>query len=498
MDEICEFLKSNGPQLSTAVAEYLCSYHGISPVAARQRISRTKGSINRLSMLRFPRKARFLYLEEQFASPWYWQNLEAVLRENTTAYGFALSALLARDGLCLERYFPIICGAPDKQKRHLSASAVLEGLLEAGLVVRVPSGGLSLISIRRNEQATHQKIPNFRARLTVENLLIDSVSTWLKNLNLVSYYSIRTRNDEKLPQVGTYNWDLSAPSYLNPMLKRSKKGEFVQGFWVCDVYLGGKLSVNAANTFLKKCRNSRAVRNLPRSMQMIVSYHYSKEAFLLLKENGVIPATVRNLFGRETEKALKKLVSALEPAYQSSLDAEQLDKVLDKLNRLSSDFGSLKGTLFELLVRDVKARNVPGVDFIEVNHISKLGGLEAETDVVVYSKGRGVWFIEAKAYNSSHPLPDKQVDRWLDHNIPTVAKFSRQQSAWKNENLTFEIWSTAPLSKDSIARIEEAGNKNVRRYSIIVKQADEIRNEFKNTRNKGLLNILEKYFLKKR
>lgn len=498
MDEVYKFLKSSGPHLSTTVAEHLCSYLGISSAAARQRVSRSKGSVKRLGVLPFPRKARFLYLEEQFASPWYWQNLREALRDNTTAYGYALAALLARDGMCLERYFPIICGAPDKQKGHLSASTVLERLLDAGLVERIASNGLSLISIRRDAETTRKKIPAFLARLEVEKLLIENVEVWLKNLNFVSYGSVRTRYDKELPKVGTYSWDVSAPSYLNPMLKRSKEGAFTPGFWVCDVFLGKSLSANGASTFLRKCQNTRALRSLAPSMQMLVAYKFSAEAFSLLKKNGVIPATVRNLFGRESEKVLKELIRTLASAYRNSIDSEELDRVLNELKRQKNNLGTLKGTLFELLVRDVMRANVSGVLSIVVGHISKLdGGKEAETDVVVHSKD-GVRFIETKAYNPYHPLPDAEVDRWLDHNIPTVTKFARLQSAWRNEKLTFEIWSTAPLSADSIARIEDAKKRNVRRYSIVVKQADEIRVEFKNTRDKGLQKLLKNHFLRKK
>lgn len=499
MNEISKYLKSNGPQLSTTVAEYLCSYLSISPAAARQRVSRTKGSVKRLGVLPFPRKARFLYLEEQFASPWYWENLETALQDNITAYGYALSALLARDGVCLEKYFPIICGAPEKQKGHLSASTVLDRLLESGLVERVSSRGLSLISIRRKEEVTRDIIPVTLSRITAENLLISNVENWLKNLNLVSYGNVRKRDDQDLPKVGTYNWDVSAPSYLNPMLKRSKEGTFVPGFWACDVHLGKTLSVGAATTFLVKCKNTRALRNLPPSMQMLVSYKFSEDAFSLLKKNGVIPATVRNLFGRESEKVLKNLVRTLELAYKKSVDPEELNEVLDELKKQKNNLGTIKGTLFELLVRDVMRLNIPGIHSIEVGHISKLdGGKKAETDVAVHSKGRGLYFIETKAYNPYRFLPDEEVDRWLDHNIPTVRKYIERQPNLRNENLTFEIWSTAPLSKASIDRIEVAKRRNIRRYSILVKQAEEIREEFQKTKDKALQNLLKNHFLVKK
>jgi len=497
MDEIFKYLKSHGPQLSTTVAEHLCNRLGISRAAARQRVSRTKGSVKRLGVLPFPRKARFLYLEEQFASPWYWQNLEQVLRENTTAYGYALSALLARDGMCFETYFPIICGAPEKQKGQLSASVVLDRLIEAGLVERVHAHGFAFISIRQKAETTQQIIPYILGRYEAERLLIDNVGTWLKNLNLVSYGSVRTRFDQDLPKVGTYYWDVSGPSYLSPMLKRSKEGTFNPGFWACDVFLGKTLSASAAGTFLRKCSNTRVLRNLPPSMQMIVAYQFSEEAFSLLKKNGVIPATVRNLFGREAEKALKGLVDTLASAYRETIDAEKLSNVLDELKRQKNDLGTLKGTLFELLVRDVLVENIPGIHSVEVGHIAKLDkDTKAETDVLVHSKA-GVRLIETKAYNPSYPLPDKEVDRWLDHNIPTVTKFARLQAAWRNEALTFEMWSTAPLSAESIARIEDARSRNAARYSIVIKQADEVRAEFLETKNKALQNILKNHFLKK-
>ncbi|GGF86638.1 hypothetical protein GCM10011319_52910 [Mameliella alba] len=48
---------------------------GISPVAARKRVSRLAGNVRCLGYITFPRKARYMYLEQQFGSPQYWENL---------------------------------------------------------------------------------------------------------------------------------------------------------------------------------------------------------------------------------------------------------------------------------------------------------------------------------------------------------------------------------------------------------------------------------------
>src|SRR5690606_6146328 len=115
-DLVESFLQSHGPRLSSEVADYLVQALGISPVAARKRVSRLAGNVRRLGYVTFPRKARFMYLEQQFGSPVYWENLVAALMQTKSAYGNALAALRQRGGAVPERLFPIVCGAPVKQQ----------------------------------------------------------------------------------------------------------------------------------------------------------------------------------------------------------------------------------------------------------------------------------------------------------------------------------------------------------------------------------------------
>lgn len=224
------FLKQEGPQLSTVVKAHLCNSLGISEVAARQRVSRAKLPVKKLGIINFPRNAKFLYLEDQFSSPQYWLRLNSVISKSNTSYGLALAALLARGGVCLEKHFPIICGAPIKQKKHLSADVILARLVEAKILKRYYKSGSNLISISQKDIDTDFYAENLFGRLAVESVLIESIQTWLKNLNLVSYNSIKTRDGDILPTVGTFAWDISGPTYLNLLSKRKGLMESVLAF----------------------------------------------------------------------------------------------------------------------------------------------------------------------------------------------------------------------------------------------------------------------------
>lgn len=186
-DLVESFLETHGPCLSSRVAEYLVVTLGISPVAARKRVSRLAGNVRRLGYITFPRKARYVYLEQQFGSPQYWENLVDALVQTKSAYGHAIAALRQRGGAVPERLFPIVCGSPVKQLKHLSAESVLKHLIEAGLLQRVALPRLGdCIAIVQEEGYYSGLAEMVRTRLITEGFLLTAVSDWLKKLGIVS------------------------------------------------------------------------------------------------------------------------------------------------------------------------------------------------------------------------------------------------------------------------------------------------------------------------
>lgn len=94
-DLLASLLRRDGPALSGDLARKM-QEHGLSPSAARQRVSRGAPNVYALKGLTFPKRARFLYHKDDFPSERYWVALFDVICRSGPAYGAAVGALRAR------------------------------------------------------------------------------------------------------------------------------------------------------------------------------------------------------------------------------------------------------------------------------------------------------------------------------------------------------------------------------------------------------------------
>jgi len=329
-DLVQSLLERLGPCVSTDLVAALVSEHGLSPANARQKVSRSK-SIKRLAYLPFPRNVRFVYLQSDYASPDFWRALTRDLLKHSVSYGGGLAALLAREGIMPVAHFAIACGAPEAQKRHVSAGAVLTRLKDAGLVQTFDVPGIGeCVELSQQVAARSYELAEMRARLRTEEVLLSAVKDWARNLGLVSYNNVKLRDeDSRQPKVGTFNWDLTAPSYLWPMAQWSGN-KSSPGFLVCDVLLGVNISVQELQPFLNKCQTLRSLRKVGRCLQIFVADGYEPEAFLQAKKHGVIPATTSTLFGYEVAKALRELTDLLKDVFPRTDTFERIDEVFKR------------------------------------------------------------------------------------------------------------------------------------------------------------------------
>lgn len=145
-----------------------------------------------------------MYLERDFGSRMYWATLTEALLKTNSAYGFAIAALRQRDGLVPEKHFQIVCGAPIKQKKHLSPDTIFTRLSEAGLLKKIAVPGLGdCITLVQADGYYDNKAQALRVRLITENILLCAIKDWLKKLGITSYDKTATRDQEALPKVGT-------------------------------------------------------------------------------------------------------------------------------------------------------------------------------------------------------------------------------------------------------------------------------------------------------
>ena len=498
---IVNALKRLGPCLSTDLTDYLVKQHRLTPAAARQRVSRAPAEVKSLGHLPFQRKSRFLYLQSDWASPRYWLNLYQAIDDTKGPYARALSAVRAREVLPIA-HFRIACGAPIAQKKQISADAVLQRLVSANVLVKEPLPGLGdCVMTKQMSEALAQEqefvIAMTRSRLIAESILLDSIKEWLRRLAFVSFDSIKVRSNEGVvPQVGTFAWDMTAPSYL-AALTTWHKGTKKPGFVVCDVLLNDNdeaLLLKQVEPYLHKFRTLKALKNIGRTMFIFVAQRYDSEAFKALKTAGVVPATPESLFGVEVAEAFRELLVTLTNAALGALDPVKFDKLFNTLSKIEGAAGNMRGAFFELLVAEVVRKTSPAQ--IQLNKIcTGKDGQTAEVDVWELKEGIIARMIECKGMAPGTMVDDEEVGKWLTTRITRVRHHLSKTPEFRCLKPYFELWTSGILSADALARIEKTRQVNVNQFELVVVGPEKLREKVQAVKDKALLKTFENHFI---
>src|SRR5687768_547625 len=111
-----DLLRRTGPALSSTLVERIVGT-GISPQAARQRLSRAGGAVKRLKGVNFPNREKFLFLADQFTELRFRENLSKTFQQTGSAFGRAISGLKCRGGAVRTVHFPIATGLPTRNAK---------------------------------------------------------------------------------------------------------------------------------------------------------------------------------------------------------------------------------------------------------------------------------------------------------------------------------------------------------------------------------------------
>jgi hypothetical protein len=413
-------------------------------------------------------------MEKDFGSPSYWDALIAALLSTKSAYGLALGALRQRGGIVPLKHFPIACGAPIRQKKHLSPDTILDRLKKAHLVdeYTVPGVGPCVALLQGPDRYDEGKV-QIRARLLVEEILLKAISDWLRRLGIASYDRVAIRDSgPSLPMVGTFAWDLSAPSYLSAFVQRTSEGKSKPGFVACDVLSGIQVNQDGLRSFINKCTTLRTLKRMSPCLYIFVADHFAPAAFTLAKQSGIVPATPANLFGQDVGEGLSKLFEILTDAAHMSVDPEKFTFVFEKLNHIEGAAVNLRGALFEYLAAEI-VRRQSASPFVRIGKTYKLeDGTKINVDIISEIQNVSVTFIECKGYKPAGNVPDVYVDRWLDK-ISRLYEYARKHPEWKNLKIAFEFWSTGELSEAASKLIAtRAASVRPSKYTVTLNDAE--------------------------
>jgi hypothetical protein len=292
-----QLLTRLGPSPSSKIKDSLVS-GGLSEVAARQRISRSRGKIRRFTTIGLPKREQFLYLDDQYGSHQFWNSLLDSHTQTNSAYGIAMQSLMARGGIIQKEFFNIISGSPKKLKKHISSDNILKGLISCKLVKLETDEELGeCILIDAQGALEYSETASLKSRLVVEDIIVSAVFDWSRKIGLASYNAIKKRTLDSVPVFGAFGWDITAPSYVYPF-SGFENQKITPGFIAIDV-TSSVIYTDGAKYFIKKCQLNRSTKKIKPFLGMLVADRFSENAFKLGKSSGVIFTTPEILFGKD-------------------------------------------------------------------------------------------------------------------------------------------------------------------------------------------------------
>jgi hypothetical protein len=350
-DFVEEILKEFGPSRSSFVASMLRSKHGFTEVNARQQISRARGKIMSFPVPLLPKREAFIYKKDQRTTERLWVNYVRALRETKSVYAAAIDALHFRGGFIPASEFPVISGAPLALSKQVSASRVADTLIAAGVIERFTLADLGEVVKSKRPEVISFDPDGFKARQLAERVILDGLREWARKMGFGSYNKIVIRGENAPRLAGQFMFDLTAPSYLSPLMNGKKNG-----FFAADVFAEGIFDEHAIQYFLRKSALLRATsQNSGQTLTMLVAEGFTGAALTAGRAAGVILATPSTLFGGRVAGALLSLTATLRNAAAIAVENPQrITRLLNELAEIQGAAGNLHGVIFELMTAYLK------------------------------------------------------------------------------------------------------------------------------------------------
>jgi hypothetical protein len=443
-----------GPMSSSAMATRLVQ-NGLNAEAARKRVSRVKSPARALFGLTLPKNGRFLYHEQDYGSDLFRTRLTTALKSSGSAYARALIGLEAQGGAVPEEQFTIISGLPfrdtKKQLRHDVVEAKLRELSLIG-TVETPDG--RAVALRDGSTLSKRR----RAERIVEEVLLGIIKTHLGRMNITSYHAGMTRGT-KLPAVGQFHWDFTAPAYMAGLSHFDRIKGIQPGFVVGDILLGREVSKNMLVPFFGKLdallRQGRATR----IAGFFAADFFEREALDELRRRGCLVLTPETLYGREFAFLLQQLALKIENASAAlANDPDAFFSIIRQLMKIEGAALNLRGVVMELMVAQIYAHD--GYRFDLRRKVRTATGGRAEIDVKADNRVECVC-VECKANLSGNLVTKQEIEEWIDQSLPLIKAWLKEKDSTP-ERVRFEFFTATEFEPDAKQLIEDIERNHIR------------------------------------
>ena len=457
MTTVAQFLSDHGPSRSSLIVEALVA-SGLSPVAARQRVSRASKPVLRFPVALLPKREAFLYLAKDRNGERFWQNFLRDLRETNSVYAAAIDGFIARGGRLPSDQFAVISGATvSPRKGQLHVDAVAKRLIAASFIKEVHDADDGHCYELAGSLA-YGTSAVMRARDLTERITLDGVREWCRKIGMASYNAIRIRGDDELRPIGPFAFDLAGPSYLLPLQGAGSK----PGFVVADAFAEGILTVQEIQYFIRKARVLKSTLKDVGVLAIIIAEGFTGEALTAGHAAGVMLATPKDLFGRKVGAAIASLCEVLKDAARyASSSPDRLNFLLDNLFDIEGRNGNLRGILFELMAGYLARRNAVSID-MGIRAKDPKSGKSKDIDVqAITAHNSRVTAIECKGKGPGGTLSLEDVDDWLAK-IPVFRAHYAHHHTLREAEQRYEIWTSGSIAPDALTKLEAERERRVK------------------------------------
>ncbi|MCB9893510.1 MAG: hypothetical protein H6839_03575 [Planctomycetes bacterium] len=485
MDSVEKLILRTGPTLSSEPVKLLVA-QGLTPAAARQRVSRARGSVKRLAGLRLPNREAFLFLDGQYGKDSWKESLSTALIQSRSAYGRALQGLIARGGSVPANQFTVASGLAIKPaKGQIPHTVVSDKLRDLGLIEQIDPGDGPMVALWDADAYSHRA----RAVRIAEGILLSAMRSWLIKLGWSSTGTLAVRNQGSPPNFGQFAWDIVGPSYLSGLVNYVK-GQQKVGFIVGDVVLDRAITLNDLSPFLSKWDSLAAQDRSTRFQPMFVAEFLEGDALMLLRKKGALVCIPNVLFGEEVARDLKQLVASIENAAAAVVnDPASLFSLIERMAKIEGAVLNLRGVVLELIVGHLyKSRGYT----IDIRFpIRQHGQVLAEVDVKAKDR-RELVCVECKGNAAGNLVDAPEIELWERSKLPEIKKWIGRSDELPPVR-RFEFISSTDYTPDArslIAKLEEKHRKQPVRFLA----GDDVLERLNFHRERSLINVFREHF----
>jgi len=478
-----KYIKKRGGVLSGDLARYLVKNQGITNDAARKRIQRLSSPIHKITGL-FSDKKSFVYHADNYQNSEYFDDLVDAFKSDGKRCYAIINAIKYHHGLVSAEELPNYSISPVKLlSGHMKFSSLIEKLKKHNLIRETREGEYGL-----NISIAEQAAPNFRHIKGIEvskKIILQHFETWSKNIGLVSF-----KKGKNNYIVGGFQFAFTAPTYIDGLINYNNKQK-KPGFLVADILIGNVTNEDAIGFFIKKLAAIKASNPTLKLFPVILVDGIGVKALNQLKSNGILVASIKELYGKDYSDLIKNLINTVTNAGAIlKTEPEKYLSLMSKLTKLiDGKTNNLRGDLFELAVgfyfskysQSINiGKRVPVLDSVRSREIDVLAITENE-----------VCAIECKGYN--YPVDIGYIEEYLSEKVKEIRGWI--SSRYPERKQRFEIWSTGGYTKDALKLLKETKSK-VRKFDFDYLGQKDIKERANRLNSDKFKEILRDYFLK--